>query len=90
MQPPKLFYCCRCRCCHCLQIAEAALAAFEGDAPLGCAALELLPKALALLQVPAWPPACLLSCLPRLPALPASLPAWVEAGCGTVSACVNP
>lgn len=24
--------------------------AFEGDGPLGCAALELLPKALALLQ----------------------------------------
>ena len=65
------------------QIAEAALAAFEGDAPLGCAALELLPKALALLQVPPRLPAC-------PPALPACLPSSVEAGCGAGSAWVTP
>lgn len=35
-------------CTH--QITEAALEAFEGDGPQGFAALELLPKALALLS----------------------------------------
>jgi hypothetical protein len=32
------------------QVVEAAFDAFQSDGPLGCAALELLPKALALLQ----------------------------------------
>ncbi|EFN56539.1 hypothetical protein CHLNCDRAFT_144181 [Chlorella variabilis] len=32
------------------EVAETAVEAFESDAPLGCAALDLLPKALALMQ----------------------------------------
>lgn len=41
---------CTPRLCFCLQVAEAALDAFESDSRLGCAALDLLPKALSLLQ----------------------------------------
>lgn len=41
-----------------VQIAEEAMAAFESDSPLGSAALELLPKALALLQAGAGCSGC--------------------------------
>ena len=60
-----------------LQVAECALAAFEGDGPLACAALELLPKALALLaaaggellDAPGDGSACQVSGAPRPPGL---------------------
>lgn len=43
--------CCPCPCRRANQVTEKAMEAFEGGSPLGCVALELLPKALTLLQV---------------------------------------